>query len=81
LQQAEREAARAAEEAARRAEAEAERVRLEAEQRRAREEDRKRRGITSVSARFKGELSVGCVYGSLYEVRSSACCGVVWLRH
>ena len=69
LQEAERAAARAAEEAARRAAAEAERVRLEAEQRRAREEDRKRRGITSVSARFKGELTVGCVYGSLYEVR------------
>ena len=68
-QEAERAAALAAEEAARRAQAEAERARLEAEQRRAREEDRKRRGITSVSARFKGDRSVACVYGSLYEVR------------
>ena len=67
VQEAEKAAARAAQEAALRAQAEAERARLAEEQRRLREEDRKRRGITSVSARFKGEITVGCIYGSLYE--------------
>ena len=73
-QEAERAAARAAEEALRRAQAEAERARLAEEQRLLREEDRKRRGIVSVSARFKGEITVGCIYGSLYEASGSPCC-------
>jgi len=80
-QEAERAAARAAEEAARRAQAEAERARLAEEQRRLREEDRKRRGIASVSARFKGEIAVGCIYGALYEASASSDCTFKLVAH
>ena len=62
----------AAEEAVRQAEAEAERRRREAEAQRQREEDRKRRGIKTLTARFRGELGVACVPGALYEARARA---------
>ncbi len=72
LTQAQAEAAiKAAEEAERRAAAEMERKRMEEVQRLEREEDRKRRGIKSVTARFKGDVAVSTVPGALYQARAA----------